>query len=1368
MAFGARELRLILSIQSYGTGNIARLRRDILALQRTTQTANALQTAVQDDILRKQTQLTRVQDKISRIERATIARRVALEGRASRAADRFAKQRERTAAKELALANTIAAKRLQIARSEDRARAMQGSAMERFGVREAQLATQRLRIQAQLANLPAKEATMQSRILSNKATIIQRERQLAQLRGKSLDLERMASGSLAGFGQRTREVALRYRAALKTAESLSIQQKNMTRQAGILASQLEGITAQERLIKAQKFEQAAAMARQVELVGLQHTQLAAIEARQAEIATEVAMIDKAEAQVNAELRQQLALLQAENVQLDRARVAAGELAAEIALGNGPMLARAAMMDKLIDKQQRLMQMENRHRMRAHVARTIQFGGLVGLATVVGAGNAFANFNKQLVLAATQARAVDAPLSDVAKQAEFIAQGMDKGGRHIKGIMDLMQEFPATGDDMAAAAYDIFSSMDVTTESGLKLLRTFNQLAVATGSDLATAVDSGITVLNNFGAASGNVNDQMNLMMTIIRFGRMRLEDLNAMLEKVAPAATASGMALEDVAGAMIAVTRLQPSQRVGATGIARLLQTFRDPDFQRGAAKFGADITIGADAVGRLKPLPQIIKQFAESFGLFQRFGGPGQLFQSLTATGRGRGIGRASRIEAQNAFTFLVGHVDQYLALQRRATSETQEFAVALKAMSESPGVRWQIFINQMRAFVLTVGESVLPALLNVADKVAVAIKWFDGLNKSTRGALGTFLTYGSVAALLVGTLGNLVFSLLAAATNMRIMRLSTQLMNSELVTARTQATLFAASMQMLAGIGIIAIPIVLQIIKGGDPGLWDFLGGAAAGALGGAMIGAPFGPPGMAVGAAVGGLTVPVVLQITSMFQDGENSPRSAAEKAYKEYRDAFAGFGHRFADGKKISGKPLGFEEWLAKHPKLMRQHKKFLKENMSDEESILEQYRKNSNAFMKEQIDKWTKHSQDLDKAYKEQNSVAEKEAQRALQIEKARTNAIQQATEARTEKIEQMTDKILQIYDQFEEQNRQALGAFAQGPVMQGILGNVFGGINDLLRQFGVQIPIPFQILRRDMDMQLSYFRRWRTALDSLIKRGAPLGLVQEIQSMGIAQGLPVAEGLLAGGKAGWRSLIKVWQQGQDALQRATKADTDAQLREWEKYGKDIAFAILRGLADEPTQAALRAGYQKYITSTFGSILQAEFANEVATAMAQAIEDIEAATAAAGMGTTTGGTKGSTSSKSGKTRTDPLGRFLRQAETARRRLLASRAPLRLAVDAAVNPLGAGGQLIVPAEQAAINRARAQQTQAQRAFRRARSGAIGLIQGQISRQERRNPNAPRYAITYNNETFYFNSNMTAQQIYRAIQAKRRKRRKKQTKN
>lgn len=1217
MAFGGRELRLILSIRSYGTTEIQRLRRDILSLSASTKAANVMQAAVQDHIVRKSQQLVRIQDRIAAIEQGTAARRLTLASRAERSNMRFAQRRASVAQKEVALANAAAAKRLQIGRTQDRAVAMQGSGMERLAVQEARLGTTRMRIQNQIAAQGVTQLNLESRTLSNKASILGAERRLIGLRGKNVDLERMATGSLSGFGRRTKELAFRYRAALKSSEALLLTQRQLPKQAALLEAQLGAINQQERLITAQKLEQAAAIGRQMELVALQQGQLAAIETRQAEIQAEIAMIDKEEALVNKELAQQLALLEEENIQLQRAKVQAGELAGEIALGQGPMMARAKAADAMIARQNKLLRLETQLRTVSQGFRAMQFGGLLGTALFSVTAASFANFNKQLVLAATQARDIDAPLAQVGVRAKQIQDGIHGAGVDIEGITDLMQQFPASGEDMAKAAYDIYSSMDVSFGGGLKLLKSFNQLAVATGQDLEIAVDAGITVLNNFGAAGGNVNKQLNLMASIIRFGRMRLEDLNAMFQKVAPAATAAGQSLEDVAGAMVTITRLQPSQRVGATGIARLLQTFRDPDFQKGAFKFGVDITRGAGAVGRLKPLPDIIKTMAQNFGLFQKFGGPGQLFQELTAVGRGRGIGRASRIEAQNAFTFFVGHWRQYLKWQRKATTDAGEFTTALKAMSDAPGVRWDIFINQMRAFILIIGEAALPVLLKFADYLRRAAQWFEGLNKGTRNTIIGFLALTSILALFMGTIGNVGLSLATAVINIQLMRMGMANLGVEAQATSLKVAYLNMALKGLMGIGLISIPIILQLIRGGDPGLWGFLSAAGFGAMGGAMIGSAFGQP--LIGAAVGALTVPLVVEVISDFQQ---PAKSAAEEAYGQYRKEFqkgepgwkkfirntfiAPVG---GDVPQMSKGLLSFDEWLRKHPRLWKQHKEFLKKHSEDEGDLYEQWQKKTDQFIKDQLKAQTK----LQKAYDKQDRRLSETQQRELQLQQAHTDAVQQAMENRNNKIEQAVQNLLQIYDQLEQQNRAAFGGFGQGPMMQGMFGSIFTGLNDLLRQFGVQIPIPFALIRKDFDLQMKYFKRWRGDLNKLLKRGAPVELVQEIQAMGPEAGIPLAEGLLSGGKKGWNSLINQWEQGQKLLKQATDRDLDVQLKEWERFGKDAAWAMINGLINNPRQMELNNKFKGYIKRNYGDILADEFAKEVAEAMAQAIEDLDAGT-----------------------------------------------------------------------------------------------------------------------------------------------------------
>lgn len=1204
MAFGGRELRLILSIQSYGTSNFAKVRRDIYALERAAKTANMNQLAVQEQMVRKTEQLARTQDRISRIEQAAILKKASLQNRAMKSELAY---RNKIANQAIAIENAVTAKRIQVGRSRGTLANMQGTGTMKFGLADSRILTQRMNLENKISSIQRSGIGFQAQAFRNQASQLEITKKITAAKGSVAELDSADATALEAAGHKLKVLSLRYAALRKDAEKISATQAAMPAQIAAVESQLVTVLRQEELISRQKFEQAAALGRQAELVGVQEGQLEAIIARQAEIAVEVARISKEEALINPELEAQLVSLNAQNVALERQRLLAVEIAAEIERMGTYRMRDAAAADAAAVRQQRLQKLEAKTRAVAHVGRAAQFTGLIGTAGFILAGSAAANFNQQLTLAATQTRKVSEPLAIVVKRTYQLEHGFDAAGKHVKGILDLMNEFPATADDMAKSAYDIYSGMQVSFKGGLDLLKVFNQLAVATGGDLPTATNAGITVLNDFAGAGKNVNKTLNLMVSIIRFGRMHLDEFNQMLNKVAPAAQASGQSLKDVSGAMAFLTTRVPSQAQASTGLARLLQTFRDPDFQKGTFKFGVDITKGAGAVGKLKSLPVILNSMAKSFALFQTKGGPGQLFKELTSVGAGSGQGRQSRIEAINAYTLLIKNIKDYNAIQKLTVGDTTEFNSALKAMSASPGVRWEVFINQMRAFVIIIGEVALPVLLKFAGYLANAAHWFENLSKHTQNLIIKLGVFGSIGLLVGGTIVSLGANLTALIINLGLTRTAMATMGVEAEAAAIKTSFLRSSLQLLTGIGIIAIPIVIQLLKGGEPGLWMLLGSALAGAAGGFMIGGP-------LGAGVGAIALPLTIEIIAQFQKPN---KTKAQKAYDEYYSEWKKMHPAISSTKgavksRLLNPPMSFEDWLHINPQYQKTEKG-TKKHLTEMEKFERRYNKLLKGFNKELLGNIKDQQNQLQSTYDQQNATTNKAHQNALALEKAHANAIQAARENMNQKIKTAVDKLASIYDNFEQMNKQALGSIAQGPTMQGILGNIFGGINDTLRQFGVQIPIPFQILRQDLDQQMKYFKRWRKDLDKLTKRGVPIKLVQELQQMGPEKGISIAEGLLGTSPSKLNKYVKDYNTINKAVSTAAQTDMKAQLTEWEKHGKNIAWAIINGLSE--SAALLGRKFKTYVTDNFGQILRTEFATEVATAMKNAMEDIKAQAAA---------------------------------------------------------------------------------------------------------------------------------------------------------
>ena len=1060
MAFGARELRLILSIQSYGTSNFARLRKDISSLERAAKAANMNQAAVQHAMLRDAEKLARTRDRIATMEQAAINKRAALQNRASRAEMTFAQRRRNLGLRELALADTVAGKRLQIANTVGRLEAMHTSSRSKAAFAENDLATKRIQLQNKLGAIERTGIGLQAQRLRARATESAAFRKFAAAAGGAAAATSLGAdmSKLEGANARIKEAGFRWKAIKLDQQKINAAIGAQEGEIAAVNSQLERTLIQEDLISQQKVEQAAAIGRQADLIGLQSSQLATIEARMAGIAEEIAAIDKAEALVNTELADQLAILNEENVTLERQKILATEIGATIKRNGSIRMAEAGAMDAAMMKQQRLQKLETKQRTFAHAGRTAQFTGLIGTAGFLLAANSAAKFGSSLTLAATQARDINAPLSQVAERTTQIEHGFDRGGKHIKGVLDLMNEYPATAEEMTKATYDIFSSMQVSFGGGLGLLEKFNQLAVATGGDLVTATNAGITVLNNFNHEGQTTNQTLNTMVAIIRFGRLHLTEFNQMLNKVAPAAKIAGQSLRDVSGAMAFLTTRMPSQPQAATGIARLLQTFRDPDFQKGVFKVSkgmVDITKGAGAVGALKPLPVILNQMAGSFKLFSRFGGANQLFKELTSTGKGSGQGRQSRIEAANAYALLIGQIKQYNALQKLVTGDTSEFSTALKAMSASPGVRWQVFINQMHALVLTIGETALPVFLKLAGYLQQAAHWFENLSKGTRDLIVKFGVIGSVGLLLGGTILSIASNFAVFVTNARLARLSMAATGTEAEAAAVKVGVLDVAMKGLMGIGIIAIPIVMQLIKGGEPGLWMLLGAAAAGAAGGFLLGGP-------AGALAGAFTIPIIVEVIAEFQ---KKPKDAAHQAYDEYARAIRGSQHYAGVGSGLINKAFDFchaERCHVLQGVVEVSHSVHDEEekSLTKEQQFQKQYNKYLRAFNKDLLNNMTDQQKALQAAYDDQTNKTNKRHQNELALAKAHANAMQAAQANMNNKINTLVDKLASIYDDMIQKNKEALGSVGQGPVMQGILGNIFSGLNDTLRQFGVQIPVP--------------------------------------------------------------------------------------------------------------------------------------------------------------------------------------------------------------------------------------------------------------------------------------------------------------------
>lgn len=410
---------------------------------------------------------------------------------------------------------------------------------------------------------------------------------------------------------------------------------------------------------------------------------------------------------------------------------------------------AAREKLLIEQQVALERAMGRQRMWAnlglggrilqHLGRAMQMFGLVATAGVGLAARAYAQFNTQVTLAATQTRKAGQSFVATAKNSEYLQTQ----------ILQLMKQFPASSEEMSKSAYDIYSSLDITLTDGVRLLKLFNKAAVAGQTDLSTVTAGSISVMNNFGFTVAQMPKVMERMFAAVRFGRMTFDEWAKSLSTTVPMAKQAGQSFDTLAGTVAFLSR-RLDMRKTATGFARLVEILGRKKMVAGLKDAGVVIT---DTSGKLLQLPQIMDRILAKFpGLAKGGGILRTFFRDMSGT--------EGTVMARRAFVALATQLPLYHKMMGQVIGDNNEFTMSFDAMARTPGVKWGIFVNQLKALFVEMGRSIMPAIVRMIEPLRDAAKWFNNLSDSAKNSIGRWLAYVSVFALVGGTVISLLGS--------------------------------------------------------------------------------------------------------------------------------------------------------------------------------------------------------------------------------------------------------------------------------------------------------------------------------------------------------------------------------------------------------------------------------------------------------------------------------------------------------------------------------------------------------------------------------------------------------------------------------
>jgi hypothetical protein len=1193
--------------QNYASQMLRRVAGDMRALQSSADIANANQAAVQSRIVQATQQRAQLERSIQTNAQNLSLARSSNATRAQIASNALNTRRNKITETQTKLLGNHAEKTTQIRQTTEAiAKNTTGSGYYSSLLAQSKLQGQALKIgedtNAVLANREKLQGQLNTRLatqldLQRKSLLAAEEQPLFSKNTSTKNLQRITStGTIQDAALAHRVLANRQ--AIKdtqTAQALLVDE-GPALQAIAQKTESLSIADQNRLAKLR--EQASSTANMNELLTKQKADLVRIDEQLAGIKKLTYGIGLDQRALNETNAKNLLDLNGQAAALERQKMQLTEINALIEVKLAKDLEDAGVLVGQAKQYDRIALAQRRASTVGAVGRVAQFGGLIGTAALGMAAYGYAKFTSSTTLAATQmAKIAGKGVEDVTAKAKLLNNT----------ILDLMTKFPAKSADMATAAYNIFSSIPALTgpqgtQKGLALLQVANKASVAGGTDLITTTDALIKVMNNFGGAGQSVNSIMNRMFAIVRFGNMHFQEFTSMLNQIAPAALGAGQTLDNLAGVIADVT-LHMSAPQGATGIARLLQIYATPAFVKGMASKGLAITV--PGTEKLLPIIQILDKIAKIPGATA----PGLIQQNLiklvTAAGSPTGHGGTQGTQAaRRVQSVFLSDLPTLHKLQKQAIADNSEFARSYAAMSQTTGIRWQVFMNMIKATMLKLGETVLPVFDKIIHRVSDLLKWFNNLSPGTRHMIGQFAAWGAIILLLGGTLMHLGGSILSVILKMQLMGGRTMLLRGGfmLVLAVVSALLFKL-LPFQDAIKILSALIAGMAFSGIIAGI-SGIGIASAGAsveaatLNRQLII-------MRASAALPIIFTVLVLEyrkkIASALDKSNFLGAASVDRFFAKHVPGARGlmenlFGKQQADAtiglskqdQAMVASTKTMDQWLTKEGVAKSKWKNWyvdpktgayiMDPKKAKNQSPYDQFLNNSKAYetaagkAAAASAKLTAQEKALLDSLNNTNTGLGSQASAAT-LAADRVNAVIAGQKKGAAEITKIVANLQTLFNNFQKSTEEMFGTLFQGPVMSGPIGQVY----QTLAQYNIAPPV--SLLIQDQKQQAKQFETYRKNLTSLRKRGVPRAMLDELQSLG-PQGRLDVQSMAGASKAQIAVLIQTWKQKKGDIQSATSIDYKNKLKEYRSYGKQVMLQILEGLKSQSDW--LGKGFTKYV------------------------------------------------------------------------------------------------------------------------------------------------------------------------------------------
>jgi len=365
-----------------------------------------------------------------------------------------------------------------------------------------------------------------------------------------------------------------------------------------------------------------------------------------------------------------------------------------------------------------------------VGRVAQYSGAIATGALGAMAYGAANFNTEITRAATQ---TGRSFGDIVRNAKALEPQ----------VIDVMRHSASSSEELTSALYEIYSSLSVTRQGGVRLLQTLSNAAIGGMAPLEDVTKGVITVMNNFGDSVQQAPGYLQRMFAAVRFGRTTFDEFAGTLSTIVPAAHQQNQTFDNMAGTIAFLTRTLGNVSRASVGYARALELLNRQKFVDNMKKAGVAVR---DAKNQMLPLPVVLRNITDRFpGLIKGTRDWQNFITEMSGT--------QGTIQARRAIVELTHNLDGYERIVKLVTGDNVEFTRSVRAMRQTPGVQFKEFTNQLKAFSLELGAGAIPAFQKMIGFMETLLEGFHTLDGATKGSIGNITTWVAVLTTAAGT---------------------------------------------------------------------------------------------------------------------------------------------------------------------------------------------------------------------------------------------------------------------------------------------------------------------------------------------------------------------------------------------------------------------------------------------------------------------------------------------------------------------------------------------------------------------------------------------------------------------------------------